>query len=159
MDSPDWLPQELDSDVEWDELEDDAYRIFVNDFIKSTALLFKDKPVKLDYNKDFKQTKKREKSFYHLVKKTEDKRSRRVINDPPRAIKIGWIRPLIENYSCKGVLCWDYWEFGVVRTYIWIVRHSYVIILQEEPSEYVLISGYYVDRDERLCKKFKHRIK
>jgi hypothetical protein len=160
MDKPEWLPEELDSNKVWDQLEDEAYEIFCSDFLRKPTIFFRDKTVKLNLDLNIVQSKEREKSFYHLTKKTEDKISRRIINDPLRTARIGWVRPLIENSTSKDILCWDYWEsIGLIRTYIWIVSLSYVVILQEEPTEYIFISAYFVDRPERLWKKYNNRIK
>ncbi len=79
-----------------------------------------------------------------------------------RAERIGWIRPLIENFNDTDVLYWDYWEsnyFDIIRTYIWLVKYNFVVILQEKSMDFQLITAYYVDRPERLRKKYDHRIK
>lgn len=163
MDRPEWLPEPLNQEDynDWESLEDAAYQIFCNDFIEKESLYFKKKTVKLNFEKEFREKKCREKSFYHLVKKTEDRRSRRNRNDSLRAVRIGWVRPLIENYNDKNVLYWDYWESeysGIVRIYIWLKKYRFVVILQDEPTEYLLITAYFVDREDRLREKYSRRI-
>jgi len=164
MDKPAWLPEPLNPDdyEDWERLEDAAYRIFCQDFIDKEPPLHHEKLVKLNFDKDLREIKGREKSFYHLVKKTEDKRSRRIVEDPLRAARIGWVRPLIENSDAKDVRIWDYWESDYsdfVRRYIWLENYRFVVILQEEVSEFVLITAYYVDREDRLKNKYNKRIK
>jgi hypothetical protein len=73
---------------------------------------------------------------------------KRKVKDIERAIRISWVRPIIENYSAAGMDSWRYLEGnGQVRHYLYAKAADYLVIIEEKPRGFYLVTGFYVDSD------------
>lgn len=162
MKKPKWLPEKLDRGIydKWIDFEDALYEIFTQDILNKQNLKYRDKPIVINQDIDRSKPKNREKGFYHLVKKTVTKRSKRSIEDAKRAEKIGWIKQIILNCSDPAIKEFDYYEGGgIIRSYLWLKDQKYVVILEPQNGHYFLVTAYHVDYEKTLQKKYENRLK
>lgn len=126
--TPDWIPDTLAINPEWDQACSDLYSIFRNDFIDSAPQL-RGHPVWIAKEVDENGY---EEIFWHLITK-EDRTSGDRLMDYPRAKKLSWCAPTILNSHQPEVTIWSYMEARrTVRVYLWLQECDYVVIL--EPS-------------------------
>ncbi|MFA5670777.1 MAG: hypothetical protein WC967_16205 [Balneolaceae bacterium] len=125
-----WLPPELDlDDKTYTQIIATLYNVFQMD-IKCGNLFFCG--TKVGYRPGYKQNGMGyEKIFWHLIEKEEE--SGEELIDFPRAKKLPWFKPTIENFQDFRVKVWDNQEADKkkgIRTYIWLENLDYLIILQ-----------------------------
>lgn len=158
-----WLPEIIEcKDLsKWNEYLDKLYEVFCNDFVER-ELLFEGK--KVNYRKAPKDGKY-EHAFIHLthenVLHASDNPNDRV-PDLRRAERIGWNRPIIENYRCQencelcdGVLYYEQMYKKNVRAYLLFKDVKFLVVLEKRESYILLITGYYLDYDNALEKHIK----
>jgi len=148
-----WLP-DLIIYPDWNkykEYEDMLYIIFKDTYLNA-RLSYKNKIIKYRYNPRIND---KEESFYHCTCKNYVKIEDRE-PDPNRMIRIKWIKAFIENYNCKFDCCenkplnWiELYKNRNYRHYIYFER--YLVILEERENYYLLISGFYVDKEYYHC--------
>lgn len=158
---PDWLPDVLNLNGDWDNVIKILYLTFEQD-IKSN-LLFNGVPIWYDRNK---KSSIYEEGFWHLITKTDYTSNERV-PDYERAKRLNWCKPIVENYTDNNVLYWENEEGkGKIRTYIWLEQLDYIIILEKKNmkkgSVMFLITAYYIEGNSsrsKLRKKYNKRLK
>jgi len=68
----------------------------------------------------------------------------------------------IEFFS-EYIQVWEYEESkNRIRTYFWLEKFDYLIVIEEKENVYWLVTAYYVDSDyqrKKLKRKYKNRIK
>jgi len=157
-----WLPPIIDSSeyADWDKFLEEIYRIFKRDFLEGDTLSYRSAPVII--NSDLERGK--EKTFWHLTHRTEKgkKWGKRKIRDVSRAERLPWIRPVIANSGEKDILDFDFFEGqGTVRSYLWLKKWNFVVILESQNQSYLLVTAYHLDHNrqvQQLEDKFNHRI-
>lgn len=152
-----WLPELFDvSDLRnWEQIYNDIYAIFHEDFIES-APIFEGKKVWIrKYPYEFG----REKAFYHLTcqdyEKTMDRKP-----DLRRCERVRWIRAFIENYACDPSLCedcdgvkvWSEPYKNTSRVYLLLEEELYVVILERRENYVLLVTAFYIDQDHKMDK-------
>jgi hypothetical protein len=139
-----FLPATIRFAGDWDAFVALAYGVFKVDFLDSPPR-FHSRPVSVNRSK--KDGSQMEEGFWHLITR-EDKKLNERLPDFPRAERITWVRPLIENHSTSGMDCWRYLEgSGRVRYYLYAKAMDYLVILEESPKSFFLVTGFYVDSD------------
>jgi len=161
-DTPDWLPDILKTDGEWEETKKRLYDVFESE-IKNGGLAYNGRPLFYDLRI---LEGEYEEAFWHLTHKDWRKESEQF--DPRRSERLSWFAPIIiHSNDANYVKCWEYQEGKKrkVNTYIWLEKHDYVIILQKKRNRkgevYYLISAHYLDGDSRrrnLRKKYERRL-
>lgn len=158
---PEWLPDLISVDGNWEVVLKKLYKIFKVDFILGRPKL-EDKPVFWD--KSIKEGDKYENGFWHLIEKKYPDSDERKFN-PRRAERLPWCAPVINH--CNDVIV-KYWEYSEssnkINIYLWLEDFDYVIIFQKKKFKIgivaFLITAFYVDGDSKkrnLNKKYLDR--
>lgn len=156
-----WLPkQEYFEDYDsWSDYQEALYTIFKHDFLdsfpyfKNTRVSVKHYPIEHD----------KEEAFFHTTCKDYVGNGERV-PDFRRCERIRWIRAFIENYNCDPTLCkqcegvkvWQEPYKNRIRIHILLEEERYVVILEQRPNYFLLITAFYLDYDNALNKQLKH---
>jgi len=160
---PQWLPEIISMNGNWDEVVQKLYRIFEHDF-KKGKLLFNSLPVIC--SKKIIPGEKYEDIFWHIITK-KDKSNGSRLTDFRRAEKLPWCSAIIRNSSDKEVTVWDYIEgSGDIHTYLWLEKFDYVVVLVKRKvgKRHVcfLVTAYHIEGDSgrrSLRKKYAKRIR
>lgn len=158
-----WLPEiiECKDFGKWNEYLDEIYTIFQKDFVKD-KIMFEGKYV--NYRKA-PMDGKYEHTFIHLTHKDIFHNS----NDPNertpdlrRAERIGWHKPIIENYLCKEyckdcekILYFEEYHGKNIKAYFLFKDVRFLIIIEKRKKYNLLITGYYVEYDNAMEKYLK----
>ncbi len=141
-----FLPPELTGHATDDLLFDAALQVFRHDFIATGAKLGTSQiqiATKIS-------TEGWEESFRHLATREPIKGSPRQ-NDPDRARRVPWVKPIIENYNDPQLTYFMYLEgSGYVRHYIWNQPDKYVVILESKNTQLRLVTGFNIDEPWKL---------
>ena len=70
---------------------------------------------------------------------------------------------MLDHYSAPEILAWDYQEGdGMVKTYVWLKSHDYVIILKRmNDLSRRLVTGFWIEYENtraKMRKKFHGRL-
>jgi|WetSurMetagenome_2_1015567.scaffolds.fasta_scaffold182708_2 hypothetical protein len=146
MDKPQWLPDTLHFDGNWEEFITGVYHIFERDF-----KLSKPKFGTLPVNHDSRIIDGREAGFWHIVQKDDPLANER-LPDIGRCEHIPWPKPIIENSSDKTISVWKIEKKKPgsprqTRVYIWLEDFDYLIALRERPQEMILITAFCVGHE------------
>lgn len=82
-----------------------------------------------------------------MISKTDKKSGDRLI-DYPRAMRLPWAKPLMESHKRQEIKVWQYREGTAdkgVRTYIWLDKYNYALILQRKKNVYYWVTAFYID--------------
>lgn len=158
---PTWLPEMLDVNGDWDAVLARLYAVFDRDFRK-TSCLFETRQVFWDKHV---VEGKYEEGFWHLITKTDQASGDRLL-EPRRAERLPWCKPTLANCRDVAVKMWDYKEGkGRPRTYVWLERCDYVIVLEKRSHKSgeiaFLVTAYFVEGEntrKRLHAKYAARI-
>lgn len=159
-----WLPDIIKCNdySQWNEYLDELYKIFQKDFIED-KIIFENKIV------NFRKAPKDgnyEHAFIHLTHRdmlhnSKDPNDR--LPDIPRAERIGWNKPIIENYKCKEtcancekVLYFEKYYKKNVRAYFLFKDVRFLVILEKRKDYNLFITGYYLDYDNAMEKHIKN---
>lgn len=151
-----FLPERISFTGDWGAFVSRAYSVFQSAFLHSSPY-FHSRRVSVNLSK--KDDSPMEEGFWHLITR-DDKGLKERLPDFPRAERITWVRPIIENYSTSGMECWRYLEgSGRVRHYLYAKAADYLVIIEEGARGMFLVTGFYVDsewkREELERKKSK----
>ena len=139
-----FLPELIKFEGDWNDFIARAYLVFKKDFIESSPRIH---GVYVSVNRTKNDGSPMEEGFWHLVTR-EDKKLKERLPDFPRAERVSWVRPIVENYSAIEIERWRYLEgSGQVRHYLYVRAADYLVILEERPKSYFLVTGFYVDSD------------
>lgn len=139
-----FLPETIPFKGDWYAFVTLAYCVFKMDFLDSSPRFHSQR---VSVNRSKKDGSPMEEGFWHLITR-EDKKLKERLPDFPRAERITWARPIIENYSTTGMDCWRYLEGnGRTRHYLYAKAVDYLVILEEGPKSFFLVTGFYVDSD------------
>lgn len=147
---PEWLPDLISVDGNWEVVLKKLYEIFKIDFILRKPKL-EDRPVFWDNS--IKEGDKYKNGFWHLIeKKYPDSDERKF--DPRRAERLPWCAPVIWHNQDSNVKYWEYRESNSkIKFYLWLEKYDYVVILQKKNFKFgtvaFLITAFYVDGDSK----------
>lgn len=156
MMTPTWLPALNDTDGIWEEVLLRLYSVFQKDFI-SDGCAYNGLPVTWDRRKIDSPY---EEGFWHLISKVDPVNKERPF-DPPRAKKLSWCKPCIENCLDKNVKIWNMKEKGRIQVYIWLEYFDYVVVLQRRNKVAFLVTAFHVggaSTKKKLQTKYNNRI-
>lgn len=89
--------------------------------------------------------------FTHLITRDDSTGFRGI--DYPRACKLNWVVPIIQNYQDAAVSCFWFQHPKKGETLaIWLEEHNYILILRwltRTQAEKILITSYNVDSGNR----------
>lgn len=158
---PEWLPNMIAVDGEWEKVVEALYTIFSDDMVAG-------KP-KLDnchvwWDRRVLEGDKYEEGFWHLISK-DDNETRERLFDSRRAERLPWCRPCIDNFRDRALKFWNYRiSENRIETYLWLEEFDYVVIFQKKSHRigtvYFLLTAYYVEGDttrRRLRRKYENR--
>jgi hypothetical protein len=145
---PDWLPEMISVNGEWNQVLARLYQIFDADF-KEANRGFEEKPVWWD--RRILPGDRYEEGFWHLITKTDQATGERLL-DPRRAERLPWCGPTISHSQDSAVRVWDFREPSKrLRTYVWLEDWDYVIILEKRQQRIgevaYLITAFHVGGD------------
>ncbi len=143
---PDWLPQMLSLQGEWESILKLLYSVFEADF-RNDHPKFQGKRLQWDRIPDDKYGY--EEGFWHLVTR-DDKTTGARLPDFRRAERLPWCRPTIDHSDDAMVKVWDYREKGKkIRTYLWLDLWDYCIVMEKRKKVVALITAFYIDGDSK----------
>jgi len=133
------------------------YVIFCRDFVEQKTYL--NNSLYVDPSRDGMRNGK-EGVFWHVTTREKRKRVKRGnvyrddvsrVLDPDRAVRIGWIRPMLENIAHDDIHLFYRKETKgkkPVRLYLWAYRHDFVVIVQKlgQSSSFLVTSFYITER-------------
>lgn len=95
-------------------------------------------------------------TFEHIITR-ESKYSGRRNFDNERANKIHWIKPIIENVDDFRIKYFEEINHdGENQLFFWYESRDFVVIVREIQPDYILITAYSVDKNERGRLKNKY---
>lgn len=157
---PDFLPHLLSLKGTWDEILNRLYTVFTRDFKSGTAC---HRGIVVIYDgRILPDGQGKEEGFWHVVSRLDSSSRYREI-DYRRAERLPWARPLMESPPRIEILVFDYFEGPKdkgIRTYIWLEKFDYVLILQRKKNAFYWITAFFVDGNRKrkdLRKKFEER--
>lgn len=174
--SPDWLPNSISFEGDWDSFVRTLYAIFEADF-KHGNPRYQNRPIWYDRRIEAGDQYKFEEGFWHLVTRDEwvwNPATRRKEKDRlpelERAARLPWAKPTIDNDSMPEVLTWDFKQDTrrgmVIRSYVWLKEHDFVVILERQEKRrgdvFMLITSFHVDYEGKridLKSRYERRIK
>jgi hypothetical protein len=145
-DPPDWLPplQTLpDFGGDWSVYIEETYRRFRHDFVAFPVTLEGRRCLAgRDIGPDGKEL-----TFWHIVSEGPEERTR--TPDLRRCERISWPRALIEamDAGSEHVRWWRTTRGRDRRLVIALEDFSYVVVLSERPTYFVLITAYAAERE------------
>lgn len=160
LDECKWLPDivECKDFGKWNEYLEEIYEIFKKDFIYSRPIFegkgvnFRRAPMDGKYEHTF--THLTHKDEYHNYTNPNDR-----IPDPRRAERIGWNKPIIENYlcdencnNCEKILYFEKYYKKNVRAYFLFKNVKFLVIIEKREKYNLLITGYYVEYENAMNK-------
>ena len=163
LDNCKWLPNivECKDFSKWNEYLDSLYIIFKKDFIED-RIIFDEKYV--NYRRE-PMDGKYEHAFIHLTHKNEFHNSNNPndrVPDPRRAERIGWNKPIIEQYpcneeclNCSKILYFEKLHGKNVRSYFLLKDFRFMVIIEKRNNYNLLITGYYIEYDNMMDKYIK----
>jgi len=162
MSPPEWLPEIIPVDGEWQGTLYRLYQIFEFDF-KQTRRFFQSLPVK--WNTTILAGECYEEGFWHLITQDNHQTQERLF-EPRRAERLPLCGPTISNSDHEIVTVWDYMESKKrIRTYVWLESMDYVIILERRQTKKgeiaFLLTAFHVDGPSRirnLRRKYENRL-
>jgi hypothetical protein len=153
---PTWLPPIISlPDFDGDPIKyiDHAFSLFEADFINSTPV-FKGKKVLFDRKDDNGKPQ----AFVHITTEENKQTGNRELC-LRRCERIAWIKPLIENHTDPAVLVWEKEHSTkkrkAKRTYLFLEKEDFLVILQEIKWGHYMITAIYVDNPNQKAKHLK----
>lgn len=163
MEKPPWLPEMESVEGRTEDVLKRLHRRFLADFAASRCV-FQGLPVLWDDGKIVVSGQAYDRGFWHLVSRNDQKIGARRF-DPRRGERLPWCAPLLANAHDDAALVWEYREgHGRLRTYVWLERWSYVVILEAVSTRageaMRLVTAYHVDgasTERAFRRKFNQR--
>lgn len=132
------------------------YGIFLDDFQKAPVSI---NGIQLKYNTNKSNhpvCRGKAQAFEHII--TRESKYSGIRNfDPQRANKIHWIKPIIHNVNNSRIKFFEELnDSGQKQLFYWYEEKSYVVIIREIKPDYLLITSFCVDKEERFNLKKKY---
>jgi hypothetical protein len=156
---PNFLPPMINMDGSYEEIIDRLYEVFRKDFMEDRAKHLERNVTFNGVINEFSQGKVE--GFWHVITRDDATKTNRLI-DYPRAERLPWAKPLMENPSRDGIKFFVFNEGSGrkgTRHYIWFEKGHYVVILKRRKYDYYWITAFYVEDyyEKYLERKFKKR--
>lgn len=166
-----WLTNEKNIDLNLLPQEiDEAYTVFINDFIASVPKINGYPVYPRRYPED--DLKHRYYSFNHITSKDYDHIQNKNSNefedrapDIRRIERIAWIREFIEHPKCipnnechcKGMLLWYEPYKNTYRINLMIYEENFQVVLEKATNKnfYLIVTAFYFDTDIAREKRYK----
>ena len=125
------------------------YEVFCNEILNKLSI--NDKPVQV--KKHFPEGLDREDAFYHLTCTDYNKQLDNRVPDFNRSKRIRLIKPIVGNYfkcpscsfnDCSSILVWQKNFKGKPRLHLYLVEMDYIVVLEERPKYFLLVTAFYV---------------
>ena len=135
--------------------------IFNRDFKDNTPILYNGKEI-FPTPKDGENSMDR--LFNHLTTTITDKKTKKREYDNDRSQRLHWLKFHIDLKKPVNVLAFSVKEPLGIRTYIYDIDESYVIILEplRKVQAYYLLTAYYLKgkdkKRNKILKKYKRRL-
>ena len=155
MNEPDWLPELMPLQGDWNAYVEEVFSVFEADFINPRAL-FRNQEVRLRWMPVYKG---KPSAFWHLIQEgqIEDERT----PDLRRCERIAWIRAIIDNANDPKVKQWENdrpGSGGVQRqVLLWLAEQDFLVVLGKREGYYLLKTAYQTSRGktrEKLLKEY-----
>jgi hypothetical protein len=168
MDTPEWLPELIDVNGEWQTVLATLHRVYQEDFRESKQKVF-GLPIFCNTRTEEFAGSQYEATFLHLITRTDHSRGERLV-DNRRAERLRWCAAMIDHIDDPEIKSWDYEEGnGDIRTYIWLEAWDYVLILQAREIMYqgnpldvfYVVTSFYVDGEQnrrKMAGKYDRRV-
>ena len=160
-DIPNFLPPLLNLDGTFEEIIERLYTVFRTDFIENRAQHL---GRIVTYNGIIdEQSQGKVNAFWHVITRDDAIIQERLIHYP-RAKRLPWAKPLMQNHFNEEIVFFVY-EEGTKREgihhYIWFRNGQYVVILKQRKFDYYWITAFYVEgwKERDLQRKFENRLK
>lgn len=163
MDDFAWLPPLITlSDHSGDKIfyTEKLYSVFKNDLVENGNLLLFGKPVKVSSKLE---NDGRHERFWHII--TDPHSPSMSDIKLPRAERISWIKPIIENIDNNRVLVYERRKEGDDRLHIFLPEVSYIVILSKKRAAYYFVTAYFIEYTYKLeeykreCEKYTIKTK
>jgi hypothetical protein len=173
---PDWLPDIIPFQGNWDVFVRALYRVFDADF-KSGSPRFRNRPLWHDRRILPDDPLGYEEGFWHLVTRDQwrynhqtRRREKERLPEFDRAARLPWARPITRNETSEPVLAWEFEEASrrgkAIRVYLWLKALDYVVILERQSKRmgdiYMLVTSFLVEHEAKrrdLESRYARRIK
>ena len=173
---PDWLPDPILFEGDWDSFVRVLYVIFESDF-KHGHPWYQNCPIWHDRRVEHGDRYGYEEGFWHLVTRDEwvwnpatRRKEKNRLPELKRAARLPWAKPTIDNDFMPEVLTWNFEQDTrrgmVIRSYIWLKEHDFVVILERQAKRrgdiFMLITSFHVDHGGKridLESRYERRIK
>ncbi len=157
----DFLPQPKNFNYNWStwkDLIEEVHLEFAKQFVQDVCS-FAEKQIKIDFTLE----EGKERTFWHLVTRDiERHKGGERTAEVERTVRAHWARPIIENFKHECIRYWKYLHNGKsIRHYFWAEKLNYLVILEEKPNSFFLVTGYMVDKEymkKTLEKQYAQRI-
>lgn len=159
---PSWLPPMAKVNPWHERTYDELYAVFCRDLLNAKLTYL---GCNVWFYPDTEEEGK-ETIFWHLTSRDDKTQNPPVrLPDLRRSERLPWIKALITHCPDKAgdILDWDHEEGdGTIKTYIWLHRLDFVIILKRLPDgRRRLITSYHLDGDHqrnKIRKKYDRRL-
>lgn len=132
------LPEQIDTNGEWDSVLNRLYACFRSIFYADPRLLVDGRLLTCD-GRCLEDDK--EEGFWHIISEGEEGNR---LPDYDRARRMPWIPAMLDG-TAPEISRWRYREgSGKVRQYYWLEAERYVLILEESRNVTSLVTAYYV---------------
>jgi hypothetical protein len=169
---PQWLPDIICVDGNFNDVVNKLYNIFHRDFIKNHPKL---SGMNVWHDRTVKPGETYEVSFWHLIERDHDKQGSRSF-DPRRAERLPWCAPTLNNSQKPEVRYWICNEGGKLTCYVWLKDYDYVVLLEkrilpakvingmEKPARTIafLKTAYHIDGESKrkyFARKYEERVR
>jgi hypothetical protein len=160
---PDWLPPMVQVNPWHSETCEQLYEVFRADFLQAQI---KYRGFRVWFYPTTEEDGK-EAIFWHLTTREQKPgQPPQRLPDLRRCERLSWIKPMILRCPCpsNSILDWDFVEGdGSIKTYIWLHRHDFVVILKKLPDgQRRLITSFHLDSEhqrDKMRKKWERRLR
>ena len=151
---PEWLPALVrldDFDGNWDRFLAELYGVFYRDF-RSARPLFRGRAVV----HDTAISEGKEEGFWHVISEVNRDTGVRNIG-LHRCERLAWVRAIVEHADDPAVSVWSNTRGTHKRVLLWLEYMDYLVVLEERPRVFVLITAYCTDSERTRRKLRKER--
>jgi hypothetical protein len=138
------LPELLPFHGDWPAYEDEIYRVFVGEVVRS-GLTFRGLKVTCQYRPP---SKGKHFGFWHLISEGDTEEDR--TPDLRRCERIRWVAWLIRNAEFHdGVSWWENRRGSNTHVVLWLEEEDFVVVLAKRRDYYLLRTAYCVEKSHR----------
>ena len=161
--TPDWLPDIIPFQGDWNAFVRVLYTVFSADF-KTGTPRFRSRPLWHDRRIASDCPYQFEEGFWHLVTRDQWVYSRQTrrkekerLPELDRAARLPWAKPIAQNEDSQELVVWEFEEETrngkAIRIYLWLKELDYVVILERQAKQmgevYLLITSFLIDHESK----------